>query len=122
MSGLTKNRPTRALTVTVVASKRRREFLVPEDKVKGLICLIEEFEVGEQAENAFDDLNRKYSKVGALLKGARLREELTQKQLAERLNMPQSHISEMERGNRPIGRKMAIKLAKALNISYRIFL
>ena len=122
MSGLTKNHPTRALTVTIAVRKRRREFLVPEDKAKGLICLIEEFEVGEQADNAFDDLNSKYSKVGALLKGARLREELTQKQLAERLKIPQSHISEMEHGNRPIGRKMAMKLARALNVSYRIFL
>ena len=122
MSELTRKPPIKALTVTVAAGKRQREFLVPEDKAKGLVCLIEEFEVGGHTDSAFDDLNNKYSKAGALLKGARLREELTQKQLAERLAIPQSHISAMERGNRPIGRKMATKLARVLHVSHRIFL
>ena len=74
------------------------------------------------AEEVFADLDKKYSKAGALLRGARLREELTQKQLAARLGMPHRHISAMEHGKRPIDRKMALKLAKALRTSAKIFL
>ena len=104
--------------------KRKREFLVPEEKVKGLVYLIQEFEVGDSvpAENLFSDLNEKYSKIGALLRGARLRETMTQKRLADELGIPQSHISEMEHGKRPIGKRMAQKLGKVLKVSYKVFL
>jgi plasmid maintenance system antidote protein VapI len=36
--------------------------------------------------------------------------------------IPQRHISEMERGKRPIGKETAKKLAVALKTDYRVFL
>jgi DNA-binding XRE family transcriptional regulator len=61
--------------------------------------------------------------LGMALRGARSREGLTQRQLAEMTGMPQRHISEMESGKRPIGKERARKLAEALHVSdYRIFL
>jgi len=36
--------------------------------------------------------------------------------------IPQSHISEMENGKRPIGKKRAKILAKALKVGYKVFL
>ena len=59
---------------------------------------------------------------GLALKGARKRETLTQKQLAELLGISQTHISEMEHGKRPIGKEMARRLAKVLKVDYRAFL
>jgi DNA-binding XRE family transcriptional regulator len=60
---------------------------------------------------------------GTLLKGARLREALTQKQLSEKTGIPQRHISEMETGKRQIGRKRAEIMAEALHVAdCRIFL
>ena len=59
---------------------------------------------------------------GLCLAGSRVKEGLTQKQLSELTGIPQSHISEMENGKRPIGKKRAKVLAKALNVGYRIFL
>ncbi len=60
---------------------------------------------------------------GTILKGARLREELTQKQLSEKTGIPQRHISEMETGKRQAGRKRAEILAEALNMAdYRLLL
>jgi ribosome-binding protein aMBF1 (putative translation factor) len=60
---------------------------------------------------------------GTILKGARLKEELTQKQLSEKTGISQRHLSEVETGKRQIGRKWAELLAKALNVpDYRIFL
>lgn len=59
---------------------------------------------------------------GIALKGARGKEGITQALLAEATGIPQRHISEMENGKRTIGRQTAQKLAKALNVSYKIFL
>ena len=60
--------------------------------------------------------------LGVCLRGARHREGLTQGQLADKIGIPQRHISEMENGKRPIGKAMARRLGKALNIGYRVFL
>ena len=60
--------------------------------------------------------------IGKALAGARYREGLTQMQLSELTGIPQRHISEMENGRRIIGKKMAKRLGKALNIGYRVFL
>jgi DNA-binding XRE family transcriptional regulator len=59
---------------------------------------------------------------GIALTGARGKEGLTQRELAELTGIPQRHISEMENGKRPIGKEVAKKLGKALNISYKAFL
>jgi len=45
--------------------------------------------------------------IGHALRGFRLREGLTQKQVAEFVGARTSHISEMENGKRPIGKGMA---------------
>lgn len=55
--------------------------------------------------------------AGDILRGARHREGLTQAQLAAKVGVKPSHISEMEKGKRPIGKDMASRLAKALNTS-----
>jgi hypothetical protein len=59
---------------------------------------------------------------GHALVGFRCKEGLTQVELSKMTGIPQRHISEMEHGKRPIGKKRAKILAKALNIDYRIFL
>lgn len=61
--------------------------------------------------------------LGSALRGARHREGLTQRQLAEMTGIPQRHISEMESGKRQIGRERSKKLAEALHVAdYRVFL
>jgi DNA-binding XRE family transcriptional regulator len=57
-----------------------------------------------------------------MLIGARGKENITQIQLSELTGIPRRHISDMENGRRPIGKQNAIKLGKALNINYRLFL
>jgi len=59
---------------------------------------------------------------GVCLRASRTKEGLTQKQLADLIGIPQRHISEMENGKRPIGKEMAKRFGKALNISYKVFL
>jgi len=59
---------------------------------------------------------------GFSLQGARTREGLTQTRLSELTGIPQRHLSMMENGKRPIGKKNAQLLAKVLKVDYRVFL
>ena len=70
----------------------------------------------------FSDINEKYTKPGALLKGIRYREGLTQVQMAEKLNMTQSDVSQMENGTRRIGREVAKRIGELFCFNYRSFL
>jgi DNA-binding XRE family transcriptional regulator len=56
------------------------------------------------------------------LRALRRREGFTQKELAARADIPQSHLSMMECGKMQIGVRRARKLGKALNAGYKIFL
>lgn len=70
----------------------------------------------------FENINRKYTKPGALLKGIRARENLTQVELANKLRVTQSDISQMESGARSIGRIIAKRIEKLFDVDYRSFL
>lgn len=59
---------------------------------------------------------------GNALRGMRGLREMTQAELAAKIGVHKSHISEMERGKRPIGKAMAMRLAEALDASSKIFL
>ena len=62
------------------------------------------------------------TEAGHALRGARLRAEWTQARLSERSGIPQRHISEMENGKRPIGKKNACKLGAILSVDWRLLL
>ena len=83
--------------------------------------LVEESEViavpVEQVEAEFAD-----NPIGTILQGVRFREGITQVELSRSAGIPQRHISEMENGKRTIGKVNARKLAKAMDVDYRIFL
>ena len=117
------------IEITIIASRSRpRHFEVPADKARGLIKLIEEYERPQEevetvpASVVFKDLEKKYTLAGAALKGARLREGLTQMELAQKINVTQGDLSKMESGKRPIGKTIAKRLAKVLKFDYRVFL
>jgi DNA-binding XRE family transcriptional regulator len=57
-----------------------------------------------------------------ILRGARLTFELDQTELAEKLGIKQSRLSEMETGKRPISRKMAAKLGKVFDMPPKTFI
>lgn len=71
---------------------------------------------------AFTDLIDKFSEAGATLRGLRMREGLTQSQLAHAIGVAQANISKMENGKRLIGKVLAKKLASFFHTDYRIFL
>ena len=123
MSAVAKTR----LTEITFGKGHQQIFLVPTTKANGILKLIEEYRVDKDnelidAENAFADLHKKYSKAGSLLQGFRLRDDLTQTQLAKKLGTSQPAVAAMESGDRPIGKAVAKKLAKIFDTDYRNFL
>ena len=64
----------------------------------------------------------KHSEGGQMLRGARYKNNITQKQLADAIGVSQHHISEMENGKRPIGKEMAKRLSDFFKTDYRVFL
>jgi ribosome-binding protein aMBF1 (putative translation factor) len=78
-------------------------------------------ETENQESVAWKDLAKdrieKHSKAGLMLRGARFREGLSQKKLAELSSISQENISRMENGRRKIGKKTAEKLAVVLKIN-----
>ncbi len=55
-------------------------------------------------------------------RGIRQREDLTQKEMAKRLHLTQSNISDIERGRRPIGKQLARQIAEKFSAEYRMLL
>ncbi len=64
----------------------------------------------------------KHKQAGMVLRGARFRENMSQKELAERSGISQENISRIENGKRSVGEKVAKKLAKPLKIDYNLML
>ena len=124
MRELTKKRPTekqvevrfRGNQANVIKLRRMAQAL----KVKDLT----EWELDEKEFYDIEEVSPElaWNRGGVCIRGGRGKEGLTQKQLAEMTGIAQHHISEMENGKRPIGKETARKLAKALNIDYRVFL
>lgn len=76
------------------------------------------FEEMDAIKKQFDQ----YSKSGVMLRGSRELEDISQHKLSKMTGIPQHHISEMENGKRPIGKKNAKKFADVFNCDYRVFL
>ena len=60
--------------------------------------------------------------AGHSLRGARYREDVSQRQLAKLTGVSVQNISAMENGRRPIGKDMAKRFAKVLNVDWRLLL
>jgi DNA-binding XRE family transcriptional regulator len=64
----------------------------------------------------------KHKQAGMVLRGARFRESISQKELAKLSGVSQDNISRIENGKRKVGEKVAKKLAKPLKINYTLLL
>lgn len=62
------------------------------------------------------------NRTGNLLEAARIKAGLSQKQLAETVEIRQTMVSEFENGHRKITRSMAARFAKALKVKAERFL
>ena len=116
----------KSLTETVIIGQER--FEVPKQTAKAVLVLLKSAAekhtdtVLAEESDTIRKLDTKYSQAGACLQGARVKEGLTQVELAKALSISQTNLSKMELGKRPIGKRMAHRIAKVLNVDYRIFL
>jgi DNA-binding XRE family transcriptional regulator len=98
-------------------------FRIPVDKledIKRIVAALGGDEESSTEDNWRDDFSENHP--GVVLRGLRYRDGLKQSELAEKIGINQSHISEMENGKRPIGKTTARKLAKVFKTSYKLFL
>lgn len=74
------------------------------------------------ADEIFKETDQKYGEAGALLRGLRARENLSQVEFAKKIKVTQANLSKMENGTRPIGKIIAMRVAKAFDVNYKYFL
>lgn len=126
MSDHTKKHPISAHSrgAMLYISHRHTTYAIPKKIADKYVI---EFEKPKQKKQAtihqlFDNLDRKYTKAGALLKGLRLREDLSQIEFAKKIGVTQPNLSAMEAGKRPIGKIIARRIEKIFKTNYRYFL
>ena len=116
----TENGDAYLLPAKIVQKFNQYEVKSISSKEKAIKNVIERLH--KTPEEVFADLDKKYTKAGALLKGYRYREGMTQKELAEKLDITQGDLSKYENGKRPIGKILAKRIAKLVGTDYRSFL
>lgn len=120
MSAHAKTHPTE---IIIKSKKGTKTFQVPKKAETQILSLLKEFESERVPwREALSSEIASFTEVGLALRGARQKENLTQKELADKMGIEQSHVSQMEHGKRPIGKAMAKRFSKVLNIDYKIFL
>lgn len=112
-------------------SKELEKWLAKEGKLEGSLLIKIHFD-SKAKKSAWEECTpweevaasriAKYTKAGIALRGARYRENLSQKQLAELCGISQDNLSKMECGKRPIGPHLAERLGKALHIASKLLL
>jgi DNA-binding XRE family transcriptional regulator len=119
----------------VVESNSTRVFRVPTKVANSVLEFITPYEIPILKENegsnkddefisideVFKDYYAETSKPATLLRGYRLRNELTQAELAKYLKTSQAAVAAMESAKRPISLSMAKKLATFFNANYKDF-
>lgn len=124
MSERMRTHPTSQTTPVSIAFIDGEMYELPHDVLAKYRVDIETHDRSDNisAEEAFADLDAKYTKAGCLLQGIRYREGMTQKEIAKVLKVTQSDISQMENGKRKIGRTLAKRIQKHFGTHYRSFL
>ena len=101
--------------VYAIPTKIAEQFVLDAGKAKKL-------KIEKSILTAFDEVDKAHTKAGALLKGLRLRENLTQVAFAKRIKVTQANLSNMENGRRAIGKIIAKRIEKIFGTNYRYFL
>lgn len=118
------------LTIKVkiqVGSAKPHLYEVPKETARKILTLAHNASSDQEnewvpIEEVFPNIDDPVKGPATALRGARHRDSLTQVELAKKLSITQANLASMEAGRRPISKKMAEKLAKVFNMSYRVFL
>ena len=111
--------------VIELPGKKKLLSFMPAKNLQKLEAFLEKYGQAEESilwEELAASRIKNLGKAGLALRGARFRERLSQKELAKRSGISQENISKMENGHRPIGEKVAKKLAKVLKIDFKMLI
>ena len=110
--------------ISPIKGIRLRYFDVPTKIVSNIISIVKDYEREETVDwrGAFSKEIKELGESALALKGARAKENMTQKKLANLLGTSQVYISQLENGRKEINKQMAKKLEKIFNINYKVFL
>ena len=92
---------------TLYVTHSHKTYAIPKKIAeKYVVDAIKEKKVKKQTslKTIFAKLDEKYTKSGALLKGLRLREGLSQVEFSKKIDVTQANLSIMENGKRSIGK------------------
>lgn len=121
MSAQMKKHPTKHESVDILhITHHGQVYEIPADIAEKY--RVDQFSESIPAKSLFKNINNKYGKPGALLKGLRYRENLNQTDFAIKIGVTQSDLSKMENGKRPIGKTIAKRIAEMFDVDYRSFL
>ena len=111
---------------TLYVTHRQTTYAIPKNIADKYILADEKprkkIRTSVPANALFEKLDKKFTKAGALLKGLRVREDLSQIAFAKKIQVTQANLSKMENGSRPIGKAIAKRIEKAFGVNYRYFL
>jgi DNA-binding XRE family transcriptional regulator len=114
------------IKIEVTEGKKKKLYLVPKDAAQAVETLLGQLDESDEgsiaATELFPDLADPKKTPGIALRGVRLRLNLTQKEMAAKIGVTQGDLSKMEKGERPIGKKLALRIGKALAVDYKRFL
>lgn len=124
MSGTAKTRLTK---IEISDGKKKHLYLVSAKTAKAVATLLDNCEDAPtddaiDARELYPELKNPVKRAAAAFHGTRLRLGLTQKEMAEKIGLSQSDISKIEKGEREISRKLALRIGKVFNIDYKRFL
>jgi ribosome-binding protein aMBF1 (putative translation factor) len=111
-----------------VHDKSDTKFLLSRKSAQKIFKLLKPFQVCKDddvlvpADEVFKELNKKHGDVASTIRGFRVRDGMTQVELAKKLSIRQSHVSQIEHGKRVVGKKLAQKLAQLFSTHYQLFL
>lgn len=97
---------------------------VPPSKLRPILGALKKYQEEsipwrELAKNRINDAG---GESAYMVRTARMKAGMTQEELASKLKMPQSNVSQIETGTRPVGKGLAKRLSKIFNLDYRVFL
>ena len=126
MSVHTRKHLTSDLIEVTVHGDSNKKFIIPRSASLKLFSFLQSLQSYKDeiipADEVFKNLDKKYGKTGAVIRGLRVRDGFTQEDLAQKLDIHQTHISQIENGKRVVGKNLAQKLAKVFRTDYRLFL
>lgn len=102
-------------------------YILPERKKKIILSLVKEFAEDEKrlGNVPFGEVYKKEyghtPKWAVALRGARSKENMSQKELSEKTGIPITNISKYENGERKISQEQAQKIAKVLRVGIDVF-